>query len=134
MIQVTETVWLPYPENKPDENRKHYLVSCYQTADAYELFYADGNWYDDYSDYMNMIVSDSTQFITHYADMPKAIDPTATEFNFTTAKMLMEGGEKCIATVTNIVYWIINGMLYCDQMSDDVYLSLAELNGTWRKV
>jgi hypothetical protein len=141
MIQVTETVWLPYPKYKPERSlafhRKEYLtllgdgriISQYPTLryiNADETFIVEWDIDDD---------------VVWFAEKP-TLDPDATEFNFTTAKRLMEGGEVCMSMASDrqfkidgkhllIVYveykWLVTDWKVAD-------IALAELEGKWRKV
>jgi hypothetical protein len=87
--------------------------------------------------------------ITHIFD-PRSIpyiDPTATKFNWQTAKLLMEGGAVCRSIQSfkdasgddfTIDYKIVDNKLlrhYClaDIWEEDK-LSLSELSGEWEKV
>jgi hypothetical protein len=146
MIQVTETVWLPYQENidKLIQNEEYIVIHQYESGKTEKLYC---EWRGDSfhelrevgmrDDYINPIAFSSFQ---------TPCDPAATEFNFATAKRLMEGGEVCQLSYANTAHMRIKmqyGNPYLEKRhfvsNDDIRwnsaeLTLAELNGTWRKV
>jgi hypothetical protein len=139
MIQVTETVWLPYPENKPNECSSYLItaridhIECVLIAD-----WADDGWHlPNCGEEEAFMIS----CIIAFSELPAPYDPTATEFNFATAKRMMEGGEVCMSMASDrqfkidgkhLVVYVEYRWLVTDWKVADI--ALAELQGKWRKV
>jgi hypothetical protein len=147
-MRVTETVWMPYPECKPEkpENGAYFKVYLTTSLQEHGLFTNRNTYFFDtetpYFEY------DEDAFkVVAFAELPAPYDPTATEFNFATAKRWMEGGAVCRAIQNfkdasgddfTIDYKIVDNKLLRHYGLSDTWdndeLSLAEINGKWRKV
>ena len=127
-MQIELIKWLAYPENIPNRDRKHYIVTIKHPDKGYttmELFWV-GNEFKDFDDW-----------VTAYAHRPKPCDPTAKQFNFWTALEMMKNGVLCRSMVSGKHIRIpnnYNGFIEDDgEFNSDHYIVLAEIEGLWER-
>jgi hypothetical protein len=132
--QVAETIWLPYPKNKP-EKEGYYLTQLITNRKEIQYWNKQHDPENGFWQYVWTVLA--------FAELPEPYDPEAKTVNFATALLRMKGGCFCKSLSSNKEYRL---QFYDDPtcyffetykgngVNHPCNPDVSEIEGQWREV